>query len=136
MRIPDAVHVGEVLIHQIRVSISDPELLEVPVALTPAIPAGWSLAFAAEWIARAHPMWRYAQVVYDRPDGETLIRAPARVVVTCMPEEMGPYHMPRLRECAEAANTMVRHAAVKAHAQEVAATERLKAAQALLGGVK
>lgn len=132
MKLPEPVQVGEVLVDQIRVALADPELFEIPVALTPAVPVGWTLAFSAEWTARMHPMWRMAQVVYDRPDGETMIRAPARVVVTCLPEEMDLYHMPRLRECAEAANQMLRQAAVKAHTQEIAASDRLKAAKAAL----
>ncbi len=131
MKIPETVHVGDVLADQIKVSATDPELFDIPVSLTPAIPIGWSLAWANEWKARTHAMWRWAQVVYDRPDGETMIRAPARVVVTCLPEEMALYHMPRLRACVDAANQMMRQAAVKAHAQEIEVSERLKAAQAV-----
>lgn len=131
MKLPEPVQVGEVLADQIKVSSTDAELFEIPVALTPAIPIGWSLAFAAEWMARKHTMWRFAQVVFDRPDGETMIRAPGRVVVTCLPEEMALYHMPRLRACVDAANQMMRQAAVKAHGQEIEASERLKAAQAV-----
>lgn len=131
MKLPDAVQVGEVLVDQIKVSSTDPELFDIPVSLTPAIPIGWSQAFAAEWMARQHSMWRYAQVVYDRPDGESLIRAPGRVMITCLPEEMEPYHMPRLLAAVEAANQMVRQAAVKTHVQQVEAAERLEAARAL-----